>query len=86
MRPILSIFVLLAALCVVFVTVDALTCQAGEEYRCGHTDCERKCENRFLNQTCDLPCKNGCYCAKNFVRFSRDRCKPDFYCIYEGRI
>ncbi|XP_035791586.1 chymotrypsin-elastase inhibitor ixodidin-like [Anopheles albimanus] len=86
MRALLSIFVLLAVICTVLVSVDALTCKYGEEYKCSHELCENRCFNKDTYQNCTLPCTNGCYCKEGFARVAYNRCKPDFYCGYKDII
>ncbi|XP_050091134.1 venom serine protease inhibitor-like [Anopheles aquasalis] len=82
MRAVLSIFVLLAVICTLFVPIDAITCKYGEEHKCSNKACERTCGNIGTDLVCDVVCTNGCYCADGFVRVSYDRCKPDFICQY----
>ncbi|XP_050091133.1 chymotrypsin inhibitor-like [Anopheles aquasalis] len=83
MRAVLSIFVLLAVICTLFVPIDAITCKYGEEYKCSHELCENTCANKDTQVICTIPCIKGCYCAEGFARIAYGRCKPKFYCDYK---
>ncbi|XP_049546428.1 venom serine protease inhibitor-like [Anopheles darlingi] len=86
MRAVLSFFVLLATIYTVFVSVNAISCKYGEEYKCINKLCETTCANKNNTEPCNLPCTPGCYCSKKYARISYDRCKPDFYCEYKDGV
>lgn len=81
----------LFVLCIAFVAVQIVVSSAtrcrkkNEVYTCG-TQCERNCDNRYLEFACVDDCINGCFCRSGYIRRSEsdETCIPVYQCGQRG--